>query len=75
MLITFISSALLVDRFLGKKIDFSLQPSAVIKIKDGGHNFRYEITEHSLAKITPALQARKKVLFLKNEDSVGCYGL
>ena len=75
MLITFISSALLVDRFLGKKIDFSLQPSAAIKIKDGGHNFRYEITEHSPAKITPALQARKKVVFLKSEDSVGCYGL
>ena len=36
---------------------FSPQPSAVIKIKDGGHNFRYEITELSLAKITPAQQA------------------
>ena len=60
---------------LVKKIDFSLQPSAAIKIKDGGHNFRYEITEHSLAKIAPALQARKKVVFLKSEDSVGCYGL
>ena len=36
---------------------YSPQPSAAIKIKDGGHNIRYEITYHSLAKITPALQA------------------
>ena len=39
------------------QIYFSPQPSTVIKIKDGGHNIRYEITEHLLAKITPALQA------------------
>ena len=39
------------------QIDFSPQLSAAIIIKDGGHNFRYEITEHSLAKITPAPQA------------------
>ena len=32
---------------------FSPQPFAVIKIKDGSH----EVTGHSLAKITPALQA------------------
>ena len=43
-----------VDRLLG-----------AIKIKDGGHNFRYENTEHSLAKITPALQARKRMAFLQ----------
>ena len=40
------------------QIYFSPQPSAAINIKDGGHNIRYEITEHSLDKITPALQAR-----------------
>ena len=34
-------------------IYFSPQPFAVIKIKDGSH----EVTKHSLAKITPALQA------------------
>ena len=41
------------------QIYFSPQPSTAIKIKEGGHNFRYEITEHSLAKITPALQATR----------------
>ena len=40
-------------------------PPCCIKIKDGGHNFRYENTEHSLAKITPALQARKRMAFLQ----------
>ena len=30
------------------QIYFSPQPSASIKIKDGAHNIRYEITEHSL---------------------------
>ena len=39
------------------QIDFSPQLSAAIIIKDGGHNFRYETTEHSLVKITPAPQA------------------
>ena len=39
------------------QICFFPQPSAAIKIKDGGHKFRYEITEHSLARITLALQA------------------
>ena len=39
------------------QILFFPQPSAAIKIKDGGHKFRYEITEHSLARITLALQA------------------
>ena len=39
------------------QICFSPQPSAAIKIKDGGHNVRYEISEHSLAKITPAFRA------------------
>ena len=29
------------------QIYFSSRPSAAIKIKDGGHNFRYEIIEHS----------------------------
>ena len=28
---------------------FSLQPFAAIKIEDGGHNYCYENTEHSLA--------------------------
>ena len=41
------------------QIYFSPQLSTAIKIKEGGHNFRYEITEHSLAKITPALQATR----------------
>ena len=30
------------------QIYFSPQPSASIKIKDGAHSIRYEITEHSL---------------------------
>ena len=38
------------------KCSCSPQPSAAVKIKDGGHNFRLENTKHSLAKITPALQ-------------------
>ena len=41
------------------QISFSPQPSAAIKIKDGGHSFREENTEHSLAKNTPALQTTK----------------
>ena len=36
---------------------YSPQPSAAIKIKDGGHNIHDEITQHLLAKIMPALQA------------------
>ena len=39
------------------QISFSPQPSDAIKIKEGGYNFHQESTEHSLAKITPALQA------------------
>ena len=39
------------------KFSISPQPSAAIKVKDGGYNFRLGITEHSLAKSTPALQA------------------
>ena len=35
-----------------EEISFSPQPSAAIKIKDGGHNFCQQNTEHSLAKIT-----------------------
>ena len=46
------------------QIYFSPQPSAAIKIKNGGHNIRYEITEHSLAKITSALQAKNAFYFL-----------
>ena len=42
------------------QIYFPPQPFAAIKIKDGGHNFRHEITGHSLTKITPALQAISK---------------
>ena len=41
------------------QIYFFPQPSAAIKIKDGGQNFRYEKTEHSFAKLTPALRARR----------------
>ena len=41
------------------QISFSPQPSAAVKIKDGGHSFREENTEHSLAKNTPALQTTK----------------
>ena len=43
------------------QIYFSPQPFAVIRTKDGGYNFRYEITEHSLAKSTPALQATQTI--------------
>ena len=39
------------------QIYFPPQPSASIKIKDGGYNFREENTEHTLAKITPTQQA------------------
>ena len=52
-------------------IYFSPQPSAAIKIKDGGHNIRYEITEHSLAKITPALQAIALVVTKIHSSSHG----
>ena len=41
------------------KISFSPQLTTAIKIKDGGHNYRWKNTEYSLAKITPALQARR----------------
>ena len=51
----------LLDRPL-VQIYFSPQPSAAIKIKDDGHNFHYEITEHSVAEITLALQARVLIL-------------
>ena len=51
-----LSLFLTVDRPL-VQIYFSPQPSAAIKIKNGGHSIRYEITEHSLAKITPLLPA------------------
>ena len=53
------------------QIYFSPLPSAAIKIKDGGHNFRYEITEHSLAKITPALQAIARVVTKIHSSSHG----
>ena len=53
----FLPLLLIVDRPLGTNL-LSPQPSAAIKIKNGGHNIRYEITEHSLAKITSALQAK-----------------
>ena len=39
------------------QISFISQSSTVVKIKDGGHNFRYENTEHSLVEIPPALLA------------------
>ena len=48
------STALLVQIF------FSPQPSAAIKTKDGGNNFRQENTDQSLTKITPALWAKIK---------------
>ena len=44
------------------QISFSPQPSATIKIKVGGHNFFSENTDHSLAKIMPALQATEKLV-------------
>ena len=53
---TFTPSYLLLSPTPLVKISFSLQPSASTAIKDGGHNFRQENTEHSLAKVTPALQ-------------------
>ena len=40
------------------QISFSPQPSASIEIKDSSHNFCYENTEHSLAKIKPVLRAK-----------------
>lgn len=36
------------------KISFSPKPSAAIKIKDVGHNFQWENTEHFFTKITHA---------------------
>ena len=36
---------------------FSPQPSAAVKIKDGGYNFSHENTEQSLAKNTLTLHA------------------
>ena len=53
------------------QIHFSPQSSAAIKIKDCGYNIRYEITEHSLAKIRPALQAKngEEMIAAKIEDS------
>ena len=39
------------------QITFSSQPSSAAKIKDGGYNFHHENTEHSRAKIKPALKA------------------
>ena len=63
-----LSLFLTVDRPLS--INFhSPQPSAAIKIKDGGHNIRYEITSHSLAKITPALQAMWNKLTFDNPNN------
>ena len=44
------------------QISFSPQPFAM-KIKDGGYNFCKEISDHSLAKITPALQAIRLVAY------------
>ena len=49
-----LSLFLTVDRPLGINF-YSPQPFDAIKIKDGGQNIRYEITKHSLTKITPAL--------------------
>ena len=40
---------------------------SAIKIKDGGHNFHQGNTEHSLAKITPALQASHRLDMRRNE--------
>ena len=37
-----------------------LLPAFRCHLNYGSHNFRYKITEHSRAKITPALQARLK---------------
>ena len=39
------------------QIIFSPQPSSAAKIKDDGYNFHHENTEHSRAKIKPALKA------------------
>ena len=39
------------------QITFSPQPSSAAKIKDDGYNFHHENTEHSRAKIKPALKA------------------
>ena len=37
--------------------NFSLfQPSTAVKVKDGSYTFHQENTEHSPAKVTPALQ-------------------
>ena len=41
-----------------KQISFSLQLASAIKIRDGGRHCRWENTEHSLAKVSPALRAR-----------------
>ena len=42
------------------QIYFSPQPSASIKIKDGAHNIRYEITEHSLCDAEVSWEIIKK---------------
>ena len=39
------------------QISFSPQPSTTVKIKDSNYNFHQDNTEHSPAKITPALKA------------------
>ena len=52
------------------QIYFSPQPSAAIKIKDGGHNVRYEISEHSLAKIAPAFRAKGPLISAANQICV-----
>ena len=45
---------LTIDCPLGTNL-FLSQPSTAIKIKDGGHNFCLENTEHLLAKLMSAL--------------------
>ena len=47
------------------QISFSPQPSAAIKIKDGGHNFRYGNIEHSLTNLH--LLCRLRVNVNKNQ--------
>lgn len=50
------------------QISISPQPSAAVKINDGSYSFHQENSERSLAKITPALQARStfsQILFVR----------
>ena len=47
-----------------KQISFFTQNFAGVKIKDGSNDFHQENIEHSLGKITPALQANTDIVWI-----------